>query len=246
MISEEDFATIDIRDPQMAFATLETRFRKALETNLENSQSSEAYNSYIIEYMNHTIAAARFLELDILQEWSVPSRNTSDLNEKYHAFITEFDYYKVQIRLAQLRTSVAYSVGLSGADKVKMHFYVEQMKGIIDAANLTQEKRHELYDKLNKFLKAVDQNRAPWERLGDLVVGFSTVTGESLEKLEPARKWIDSIAKLMGHNKEIEDSLPQLPRPPLKKIEHKPEEAPVVTKKPAVAKRDDLDDEIPF
>ena len=119
MISEEDFATIDIRDPQMAFATLETRFRKALETNLENSQSNEAYNSYIIEYMNHTIAAARFLELDILQEWSVPSRNTSDLNEKYHAFITEVDYYKVQIRLAQLRTSIAYSVGLSGADKVK-------------------------------------------------------------------------------------------------------------------------------
>jgi hypothetical protein len=50
----------------------------------------------------------------------------------------------------------------------------------------------------------------------------------------------------MGHNKEIEDSLPQLPRPPLNKIEHKLEESPFITRKPAVAKRDDMDDEIPF
>jgi hypothetical protein len=71
MISDEDFATIDIRDPQMAFATLETRFRKALETNLENSQSNEAYNSYLIEYMNHTITTQRRLAVFSLHNCAI-------------------------------------------------------------------------------------------------------------------------------------------------------------------------------
>jgi hypothetical protein len=44
MITDEDFAVVaDIKDPQLAFATLESRFRKAVEANMENSQSNEAY-----------------------------------------------------------------------------------------------------------------------------------------------------------------------------------------------------------
>jgi hypothetical protein len=67
--------------------------------------------------------------------------------------------------------------------------------------------------------------------------------GQGFKKLEPARKWIDSIAALLGRAKEVEDSLrPTLPRPQ----ERKELEPPRAQLAPPERKRNDLDDDIPF
>jgi hypothetical protein len=61
MITEEDFAAAVGVEPSMAFVRLERRFREVLQRNLNNTDNSGAYDSYIIEYMNHTIATAKAL-----------------------------------------------------------------------------------------------------------------------------------------------------------------------------------------
>lgn len=248
MIPEEDFAEVaGILEPELAFVRLETRFRKALETNLENSQSNEAFESYVIEYMNHTIAAARFLNLDLLDFWEVPHPgSTNEIHARYRAFITEIDYYKVQIQLACLRGPREFSVGLSTTDKERLRFFVQQIKEVIDEAHLSDDKREALFNKLNAFLAEVDRNRAPWDRFSDIVIGIAAVGGKAAEKLEPARKWLDSIARLLGNNKEVENSQPQLPKPTIKKIEHRRQISDQSGKNSAAQKRGDMDDEIPF
>jgi hypothetical protein len=45
----------------------------------------------------------------------------------------------------------------------------------------------------------------------DLVIGFAHIGGEVAKELEPARKLINSIARLLGRAKEFEDSAPKLP-----------------------------------
>jgi hypothetical protein len=186
MITEDEFAEIaGIADPALAFVRLETRFRKKLESKLESSENNEAYKSYVIEYINHTLAAARFLKLDILDTWEVPKHSsTTEMYNLYRDFTTEVDYYKVQIELAHLQQTKEFSVGLSTGDKERLRFYVEQIKGIIDEANLTPEKRDALFNKLNAFVAEVDRNRASWEKFCDMVIGISSVGGQAAEKLE--------------------------------------------------------------
>lgn len=241
MIDEADFAAAaGANDPNMAFARLETQFRKALNANLEASQNNYSYGAAIGEYMNHTLATAQYFNLDFLDFFEVPDPDDDNIGDKFRRFTTLVDSFKVRVQLEYVRSPIEFSVGLSNADKQKIRFYVEQMKSVIDAAKLTEEKRDALHNKLNKFLAEVDRNRAPWTRFGDIVIYFANVGGEAAERLEPARKWIDSIAKLLGHNKEIENSQPKLAKPEKRKIQ---DQRP----QPATGKkRVDLDDEIPF
>lgn len=82
MITEEDFAAVADCPPDLAFARLEKTFRDRLETNLERSQNNNSWAHYIIEYMNHTIAAAEALGLDFLDFFTVPDENnTSNLGD---------------------------------------------------------------------------------------------------------------------------------------------------------------------
>lgn len=247
MISEEDFAVAaGESNPNMAFVRLETRFRKVLEDNLESSQNNYSYGAAISEYMNHTLAVAHYFSLDFLDYFEVPDPNKQGIGDTYQRFTTLVDAFKVRVQLESIRSPLEFSVGLSNADKDKLRFYVEQMKPIIDAANLTEQKRDALYDKLNKFLEEVDRNRAPWTRFGDIVIYMASIGGEAIEKLEPARKWIDSIANLLGHNKEIENSQPKLPKPQPKKIEDQRPKSIQQPPKKTAQRRGDMDDEIPF
>ena len=237
MISEEDFAAAARdSDPSMAFVRLETRFREALKSNLERSDSIYSQNAAIREYMNHTIAAARFFNFDLLDFFKVPDPNDAAIDDTYQQFTAAVD-------LARIRAPLEYSVGLSNTDKDKLRFYVAQMKTIIDDAKLPEDKRDALMNILNKFLAEVDRNRAPWNIFADFVINLATIGGEAAKKLEPARKWINSIANLLGHNKEIENSQPRLPKPEQKKIEdNRPKTEPKLKPK----QPNDMDDEIPF
>ena len=116
---------------------------------------------------------------------------------------------------------------------------MQQIKDVIDTAGLPEDKRDGLMNKLNKFGE-VDRNRTPLNVFGDLVIYLANVGGDAAKKLEPARKWVDSIAALLRHNKEIENSLPKLVKPQQRGIE---DGRPKVSRLP---KPGDMDDEIPF
>jgi hypothetical protein len=63
--------------------------------------------------------------------------------------------------------------------------------------------------------------------------------------LEPARKWIDSISRLLGRAKEAEETAnPSLPAPEERKRIEPPRRHESGRKAPSIA--DELDDEIPF
>jgi hypothetical protein len=91
MIPPDEYAAaVRGNDPEMAFVRLESKFRDVLNKNLEGSNNTNAYNMYVIEYMNHTIAAARALGFNILDQWTVPSHGSRgfDLSDHFKDFTT--------------------------------------------------------------------------------------------------------------------------------------------------------------
>jgi hypothetical protein len=109
MIKEEDFAAAADVPPDMAFVRLERKFREILEENLESSQSGNASDHFIIEYMNHTLATAEALGLDFLDFYTVPDDNSSNVYDSYKRFRQTVDGFTVRIQISHIRLGPAHT-----------------------------------------------------------------------------------------------------------------------------------------
>lgn len=245
MITEEDFLAVADCPPDLAFVRLERKFREMLEGNLERSDNGNTYNHYLIEYMNHTLAAANALGLDILEFFAVPDPNdTSNLTDTYNHFRQVVDGYTVRVHIRNIRVGPATSLPLDEHEKKHIRAYVLKIKEIVDASALEIGKKEALMNRLNAFLAEVDKDRTSKQRFQDFVVSVAKTTADATEELEPAWKWVRLIAAIFGVRQDAENA--KLPPPP-KRIE-RPKQQQIA---PPAAKRNgtpraDMDDDIPF
>jgi hypothetical protein len=202
MISPEKYEeALAESDPEMAFCKLEQLFRNVFQEKIERADNNSAYEEAVIEYMNHTIAAARELKLTMLDGWEVPKRSeqrTRSMYDRAQDFTTAVDHFKVQVKIDNARRRRRYSIHLPAADKARIRGHVEQIKSIIETSTLSTDKKEQLLDKLNTFLDAVDKDRTGLETFSDTIIGIAHAFGESAREPEPLRKLIDSISRLMA------------------------------------------------
>jgi hypothetical protein len=242
LITEEDFAAVADCPPDLAFARLEKRFRTRLENNLENSQNNNTWAHYIIEYMNHTHAAAEALGLDFLDLFSIPAEdNTSNLQDIYNAFLRVVDNYTVRAHIRNVRHGPSTSLPLDEHDKKHIRAYVTKIKEIVEASALEIGKKESLLNRLNAFLAEVDRDRTSMQRFSDFIMGLARTTADATEELEPTWKWARLIAAIFGARYDAENA--KLP-PPQKKIE--PPKPKLPPPRRVNGSRRDMDDDIPF
>ncbi|PZA10988.1 hypothetical protein DNX69_16795 [Rhodopseudomonas palustris] len=239
MIAEEDFAAAADCPPEMAFVRLERKFREILERNLNETDSGGAATHLVIEYMNHTLAAAEALRLDFLDFYAVPDENQSDVWSDYRRFRQAVDAFAVRIQISHLRVGPAYALPLDQNEKTHLRAYVTRIKEIIDQSSLVTAKKERLFDKLNAFLKELDRDRTALQKFNDVILSLANTGGEAAEGLEPAWKWAKLAAAVLGVRQETEQTK-QLPPP--KKAEAKRQLPPPTKKNSHV----DIDDDIPF
>jgi|GEM_PF-2229167 len=245
MITEEDFLAVADCPPDLAFVRLERKFREMLESNLERSDNGNTYNHYLIEYMNHTLAAANALGLDILQFFTVPDPNdTSNLTDTYNHFRQVVDGYTVRVHIRNIRVGPATSLPLDEHEKKHIRAYVLKIKEIVDASALEIGKKEALMNRLNAFLAEVDKDRTSKQRFQDFVVSVAKTTADATDELEPAWKWVRLIAAIFGVRQDAENA--KLPPPP-KRIERpKQQQIPPPAARRNGTSRADMDDDIPF
>lgn len=178
-----------------------------------------------------------------VKDWKVPLSNDNNVADTCRNFQSEVDNFTMQVRLRHGPRVRENSVSLNRDTKSTIHDYITKIRQVIGNADLPIEKRDNLYKRLNSFALAVDKSRTDFQAGMAVYIGVCSGIGDGFKKLEPARRWIDSIAGLLGKAKEAENSL----RPALPKYEgRKRIEAPK-NELPAPASSDsDLDDEIPF
>jgi len=242
MITEEDFAAVADCPPDLAFARLEKKFRDRLDNNQEQSQSNQSWNHYIIEYMNHTIAAAEALGLDFLDFFTVPDEDdTSNLSSIYSAFRKSVDSFTVRIHIRNVRSGPSTSLPLDENDKKHIRAYVTKIKEIVEGSALETAKKEALMNRLNAFLAEVDKDRTSMQRFQDFIMSLARTTSDATEELEPTWKWARLIAAIFGARYDTENA--KLP-PPQKRIEPpKPKPHPPARRNGA---RQEMDDDIPF
>jgi hypothetical protein len=241
MITEEDFDAASDASPEMAFVRLERKFRAAYERNVEGSDSNGAYNHYTSEYMNHTVAAAKALGLDILSEFEIPSPDGGDVYETYKIFRQEVDHFSVQIQIAHIRSGPKNSVALDSSEKKHLRAYADKIKDIIDKSTIQTAKKERLFDKINAFITELDRDRTPLQKFTDIVMTLSVTGADAAEELEPTWKWVKLAAAILGVRQETEQT--KLPAPPKKLEGPKRQLAPP---KKGDSSRRNMDDEIPF
>jgi hypothetical protein len=250
MLDESEFFD-DSGDPELAFVRLEGKFRQKLNVNLaqldEQQSGNSAYAALYIEYINHTLAAADALGLDILEGHQVPSHSIQNIWEVYQDFTTAVDHYAVKIKIAHAQGRRAYSVVLSAPEKEKLRHYVSQIKTVIDQSSLPQAKKEDLYGRINDFLEAIDRDRTSLQAFSEFIISAAHTTGEVADALEPTWKWMRRIAELFGYR--FDEQTRSLPAPRRReRIEGSKQRRlpPPQRTSEQTSKKLDLDDDIPF
>jgi hypothetical protein len=115
---------------------------------------------------------------------------------------------------------------------------LNQIKNIVDEVELDDRKKEALYSKINALADEFDRDRTHVQAFGALVIEMAGIVGEAANKMEPARKLLDSIARVFGVAKSHEDANLQLPP------HHEPKKIEPPHKRLPAPKPDD--DDIPF
>jgi hypothetical protein len=245
MISDDELSELPV-DPELAFVQLEKILRERvqeMETREADSQGAFDADSYRLEYMNKVHAAAAAFSIEVLATLEVPKSDQNSIAREYRQFVRDVDHVTIQIRIHSARSNRQGSVGLDDTTRAKIHHFIKQIREAIGQSELPDDKRDALYDKLNKFAAEVDKARTALQAGMAVYIAVCDAIGQGFQKLEPARKWIDSIGALLGQAKEGEDRADhRLPPPPeRKRLEPPPTKQVSTSSRPRP-----VDDDIPF
>jgi hypothetical protein len=229
-------------DDHVAFLQLEREFRNELEAAREDQNSNWDYTT--ADYMNKTLAAANALGVDALSGFSVDTWDDNERSANFYDFLRAVDSVIIQIRIANSRTRNAMTVGLTEAQKAKIHHFIEKIRAEIEACTALDSKKEKLYDILAKLAQEVSKARTRYERFADLARSLAGLSAD-VER-EGARPWWPWFEKIMGLLDDAKEAEPKLPKPPkIKKIEPPRKELPKPNGGDGNDGRD-ADDDIPF
>ena len=241
MITDEEMMNLP-EDPAFAFVECEKILRRQLKDSLEKVEGFGVQELYI-EYINHVRAAARALELPYFNSISFP-HDYERLFEFFQKFTQEVDFITGETRMRRARRTKEYSVALDSAARKKIHLHIAKIKGVLEKLEVSDQKRDALFTKVAALEAEVERTRTRFEVVSAFIIEASSVVGKAIDQLEPARKWVDSIAAIMGKAKEAEvEEQARLPRPTeRKRIEDKTDKNQKGQSKP----NEEFSDDIPF
>jgi hypothetical protein len=228
-------------DPELAFVAVEKILRdKIYKIEAEARNNDFNPDQDRLGYMTRVLAAARTYDIEALSELNVPRMSRDGIYDEYLQFQNDVDFVTMQIRLNAIRLNREGSIGLDPNSKTKIHHFIQQIRDEIEKADLDVGKKDALFAALNTFAKEVDRARTRMQVTMALWLTFATGVGAGFEKLKPVRDMLDSIARVMGNAKALEDHYTkQLPKPAERKRIEPPPPPPKELPRP-------IDDEITF
>lgn len=249
MISNDELSGLP-SDPELAFVRFEEIVRLKMQEWERDERVSNGdldADTYRLEYMNKVAAAAKAYRIEALSGLEIPKLGGNQINfiDAYRQFLADVDNVTIQIRIHAARADHEGTVGLEDIERSKIHHFIQQIRTVIEGADLPDDKRDALLEKLNKFAAEVDRKRTKLQAAMAVVIAVCDGIGQGFEKLEPARKMIDSISVLLGRAKANEERADRRLPPPSERQKIEPPKRRLPP--PASRKRcDQLDDNIPF
>ena len=110
----------------------------------------------------------------------------------------------VQIQIAHGRRVRGYSVRLDPSTKSKIRHYLEKIREIVDRLEVPLPKKEALSARITALSDEVDRDRTRFDAYAGLALEMAATGGEVAQRLNPVRRFLDSIAGLLGYAKQAE------------------------------------------
>jgi hypothetical protein len=231
-------------DPELAFLTLEERFRNDRLQTIEQYDPSHSTTEEDLRYISRTLAARTELGLTILENWKVP--NAYDYNnDVYKDFVGDVDHFRTIYEIRHSRRNKGLTVRFDATAKSKLRHYTAQLREFVSRLEIDDWKRDDLYAAINALELEIDRDRSRLGVVGQFLITCGGILGDTAEEAEPARKWIDSISRLIW-GAEMQERTQQLPSPERRREIPGPPKQIESPKRPANGRKTKFDDEIPF
>ena len=237
-MSDENFFEELPADPELAFLILEQRFRGECNRQISLVHEDERTDVLYVDYIAQVLATIKELGLEAEFDAQVPKIEEIDYNT-YINFGKDVKYYRTILEIRHGRRVQKFSIRFDGATKQKIRHHLTKVREIVENMEVSQYKKEALLLRIGALEQEVDRDRTRFEAYAALVIESAGVLGDAADKLEPVRKLLDTIGRVIWGAKKEEDAK-QLPPPTeLKRIQppHTTEQLP---------EKDNLDDDIPF
>jgi hypothetical protein len=232
-------------DPELAFLLLEERFRNERLETIEQYDPSRSTTEDDLRYFSRTLAARTELGLKILENWELP--NAFDYSDDlYKNFIGEVDHFRTIFEIRNSRRNKGLTVRFDATAKAKLRHHTSQLRDFVSRLEIDDWKRDDIYSAINALDLEIDRDRSRLGVVGQFFVTCGSILGETADKAEPARKWLDSISRLIW-GAEMQERTEHLPAPDRRReIPAPPRQIEPPKELSRKVRRSKLDDEIPF
>ena len=185
-----------------------------------NAHSDDFPSVHYMHYIAKVLAAISELQLESEFRGEVPQ--IEDVTERtYQNFSKDVGNYVTRLKIRHGRRTSGFSVAFDSAAKVKIHHLIQQLREFFQSLEIDDAYKGVLMKRLNALAIEVDRSRTSLEAFGELTIEVAAIVGVAAEKLEPAKRLLDSVARVIWGSRQ--DEAKQLPRPEdRKQIEHKP------------------------
>jgi len=203
-------------DRELAFFQI-ARMQRKIFDDIRNFESNpQRLNDAKIDYINNIVTAADALGIDDLCNFVVPQPHVN-ADQEFRKLDLKLQQFTLRIRIVHSRRAKSYSVALDDGTKAKIKHHLDQLKEVVAKLEISEQKRDAIIRKIFALEEEIQRSRTRFEVFAALILESATVAGEAGERLEPWRKWIDSISRLLGIAKDKDQDPPSLPSPPEKK-----------------------------
>jgi hypothetical protein len=240
LISAEEFDNLP-EDDEQCFVEFEAICRRNMTFMISHESRSSFDRSVQAQYMAAVSAVAVECGLTNLSVSSIPPDNSDSFYDEFGQFSLAVQGEVARIRIRGRRSRNALSVQLTDNTRTKIAHYVSRLRETIDQSDLPDARKKALGGKLDELVDELGNRRLNLGKamavLSMVVLGLAGATTIAAD----GPSAVTHIMRLIGADKESEDSAISRLAPPRKALPAPPQKAPV-----PVNARDQLDDEIPF
>lgn len=197
-------------DNRDAFIAFEATCRKWVQDHRSSSP-----NNWSVErdYATHILAFNDARAVGLTLDDEMPGDD--EFSGYYDDFLGRVDRFKAKVRveLAAERKSSGTSFRIAGNFKTQIGGHLTAIRKIVqEADHLSEDKRDEIFKRIEKLQAEVSRDRTKSEIVIGLWLDITSAIGQGAEKLDPAIDRLARIMKLLGLARD-DDATARLPAP---------------------------------
>jgi len=245
LISAEDYDNLP-EEPDLKFVEIDRICRRNLTEMISEHTDGHFDDMVRLQYMTTLAASAAELNIPGIEYPHGEEHPAMHIS----SFMLAVSGAVTRIRLRASGGAIPYSVRLGVRTKAQIQIKIQQLRTMIEEAEMLESKREALIEKLDELMAELDQTRLSFARTMKILAAVSIGVCAGTSFLADAPDALATITRLIGADKEIEEAeARRIGIEHERKLLPSPSTAEAPQSTIAVGAgtiQEDLDDEIPF